>query len=72
MMKFEDIETGKSYACFYTLSTQQDVTESFGLIKTRDVDNQLVEVIDIESKERHIVHWDDCRGLDEVEWDESN
>lgn len=46
--------------------------EGFGIIKTRDEAQQLVEVIDTDSEKVYVVGWEDCWDIDEVEWHESN
>jgi hypothetical protein len=48
---------------------QRDV---FGVIKTRDTYQQLVEVVDQETGKTHTVGWEDCWGVDEVEWREAD
>jgi len=42
--------------------------EVFGVIKTRDTEKQLVEVIDTDTGKSYTVGWEDCRDIDEVEW----
>lgn len=46
--------------------------EGFGVIKTRDTEKQLVEIIDTETKNTVVVGWDQCWGIDEVEWHDAN
>jgi hypothetical protein len=45
--------------------------EIFGVIKTRDLQQQLVEVIDQETGKSYVVGWEDCWDVDEVEWHDS-
>lgn len=40
----------------------------FGVIKTRDVDNQLLEVWDTNLNREWTVAWSDCWDVDVVEW----
>lgn len=42
--------------------------EVFGVIKTRDPHQQLVEIVDQETGKTYVVGWEDCWGVDEVEW----
>lgn len=44
----------------------------FGVIKTRDCENQLVELVETKTGSRYVVAWQDCWDVDEVEWHESN
>jgi hypothetical protein len=84
-MEIEDIEAGKSYACYYKIVEMTDsegkavspdsdsaeklrAREGFGVIKTRDQEQRLVEILDTESEETVVVSWDQCWGVDEVEW----
>lgn len=48
------------------------VYESLGLIKTRDIDNQLVEVIDNVTKRQFTISFADIWDIDEVEWIEES
>jgi hypothetical protein len=65
---FSDIEAGKSYACRFLIREGLATTEKFGIIKTRDSEHELVEIIEVDSEETYVVKWDDCWDLDEVEW----
>jgi hypothetical protein len=84
-MEIEDIEAGKSYACYFyrtelvdsagspIIELEQTPTDfvkrkSFGLIKTRDFNQKLLEVIDTDTGNSYTVGWEDCWGIDEVEW----
>lgn len=87
-MKIEDITPGVSWACYFKavdlLEDGRPVTgepseharpgiyEGFGLIKTRDVENSLVEIVDYETQRNYVVNWNDCWGVDEVEWREAD
>jgi hypothetical protein len=46
--------------------------EIFGVIKTRDPHQQLVEIVDQETGKTYVVGWEDCWGIDEVEWRDSD
>lgn len=46
--------------------------EGFGIIKTRDEAQELVEVIDTDTEKVYVLGWEDCWDIDEVEWHESN
>jgi len=46
--------------------------ESLGVIKTRDVDNQLVELIDKVTKRQFTIPFTDIWDIDEVEWIEES
>jgi len=71
-LTFEDIEPGKSYACYFIVRSGLVSSQHFGVIKTRDCEQKLAEIVDAESSESHVVRWDDCWDLDEVEWHDSN
>lgn len=42
--------------------------EGFGVIVTRDVEQELFEIEDVELKRTWIVSWQDTRDIDTVEW----
>lgn len=43
--------------------------EGFGIIKTRDKEKELVEIIDINMPDQEwVVSWDNCWDIDSVEW----
>ena len=76
-----DIEPGSSWACKFQVATlvnenniaveengKPGVYEGLGIIKTRDCENRLVELVDTETERVFVVPWDDCRDIDEVEW----
>jgi len=65
---FSDIEAGKSYACRFLIREGLATTKLFGVIKTRDSEQQLAEIVDTESKNIYVVKWEDCWDIDEVEW----
>lgn len=44
----------------------------FGVIKTRDLQQQLVEIVEQETGKTYVVGWEDCWGIDQVEWHESD
>jgi hypothetical protein len=46
--------------------------EIFGVIKTRDPHQELVEIIDQETGKTYVVGWEDCWAIDEVEWNDAN
>jgi hypothetical protein len=39
-----------------------------GVIRTRDIDQQLVELVDTVTGDRFVVSWDDCWDIDTVEY----
>lgn len=88
-MEIEDIEAGRSYACYYKIVEMSDsegntvssdspsadklrAREGFGVIKTRDSEKRLVEIIDTDTEETVVVSWDQTWGVDEVEWREAD
>lgn len=48
------------------------VYESLGVIKTRDVDNRLVELVDNVTKRQFTIPFNDIWDIDEVEWIEES
>ena len=44
------------------------VYEGLGIIKVRDVENDLVKLIDVESKKEFCVAWENCWDPDTIEW----
>ena len=40
----------------------------FGAISQRDVNKQLVEVVDLDLDRSWVVHWDDVWDVDVIEW----
>jgi len=42
--------------------------ESLGVIKVRDVDQQLVELEDTVTQKNFVVSWDNCWDIDTVDW----
>jgi hypothetical protein len=46
--------------------------EIFGIIKTRDLQQQLVEILDQETGKTYVVGWEDCWDVDEVEWHDAD
>jgi len=65
---FSDIQAGKSYACRFIIREGLSTQELFGVIKTRDSERELAEIIDTETQTTHVVQWSDCWDIDEVEW----
>lgn len=51
-----------------TDTAKPGVFESFGIIKTRDLENKLLEVIDSQSQKVYVVSWEDVRDVDRIEW----
>lgn len=71
-LTFKDIEAGKSYACKFLVRNGLSSTEYFGVIKTRDCDQELAEIVVVDSGEEFVVKWSDCWAIDEVEWHDPN
>ena len=46
--------------------------EGFGVIKTRDTEKKLVEIVNTDTEETVIVPWEQCWGVDEVEWHDAD
>lgn len=69
---FSDIEAGKSYACRFLIREGLATTEKFGVIKTRDSERELAEIVEVDSEETYVVKWSDCWDIDEVEWRDSD
>lgn len=67
-MKISDIQPGFSYACYFLIRQGLASSEHFGIIKTRDSDKELVEIVDIDTGQAYVVRWDDCWSIDKVEW----
>lgn len=44
------------------------VYEGLGIIQIRDVENDLVKLIDVESKKEFCVAWENCWDPDTIEW----
>jgi len=65
---FSDIEAGKSYACRFLIREGLATEERFGVIKTRDTEQELAEIVDVNSNDTYVVKWEDCWDIDEVEW----
>ena len=65
---FSDIKAGKSYACRFLIREGLVTEERFGVIKTRDSERELAELVDINSQDTYVVKWEDCWDIDEVEW----
>lgn len=42
--------------------------ESLGIIKVRDVENNLVQVIDTKTQKEFCVDWENCWDPDTIEW----
>lgn len=86
MLKINEIETGKSYGCKFSVETMLDIEgnplpnldnkpiagpqqySSFGIILMRDLNNQLVRVLDESSKKQFIVPFSDISEVDIIEW----
>lgn len=66
-MNIQDILPGKSYACKY-----KDLvgTECVAVIHTRDIDNKLVRVCDVDSEMMMTLEWSECYDVDLVDWQE--
>lgn len=79
-MKISTIEEGKSYACRYKFDrvfTEDGCVKTvsdtgFGVIRTRDHNQQLVEIVDPETGDTAIVPWENCWDIDEVNWGVDN
>jgi len=69
---FSDIEAGKSYACRFLIREGLATAEKFGVIKTRDSERELAEIVEVDSEETYVVKWSDCWDIDEVEWRDSD
>jgi len=67
MIKIEDIEPGKSYACKYIDLTG---TECVAVIHTRDTAAKLVEVCDVESQMMMTLAYENIFDVDTVIWQE--
>jgi len=67
-LRFQDIEAGKSYACRFLIREGLATQELFGVIKTRDTERELAEIVDLETDTVYAVRWEDCWDIDEVEW----
>jgi hypothetical protein len=67
-LTIENIEAGKSYACKFIVREGLASSQRLGVVKTRDSDRELVELVDSESQEVFVVKWSDCWDIDEVEW----
>lgn len=65
---FSDIEAGKSYACRFLIREGLASHEKFGVIKTRDSERELAEIVETETENVYVVKWEDCWNIDEVEW----
>ncbi len=44
------------------------VYEGLGIIQIRDVENDLVKLIDVESKKEFCVAWENCWDPDTIKW----
>ena len=65
---FSEIEAGKSYACRFVIREGLATKQMFGVIKTRDTERELAEIVDTETQTAYVVKWEDCWDIDEVEW----
>lgn len=63
MIDIKDAVAGKPYACHFRVG----VFEGFGLIKRRDIENELVVVIDNDTEREFIVPFADIWDVDDVE-----
>jgi len=48
------------------------VYEGLGIIKVRDLENNLVKLIDVASNKEFCVDWDNCWDPDTIEWIEND
>lgn len=72
LLTINDIEAGKSYACYFLIRQGLASSEHFGVIKTRDTNKELVEIIEIDTGTVYVVKWSDCWSIDEVDWYDPN
>ena len=63
-MNIQDIEPGQSYACKYL---DHAGVEAIGVIKTRDVVNERVQIID-DNSTLIVLDWSSIWDVDTVEW----
>jgi len=42
--------------------------ESLGIIQVRDLDSNLVKLVDTKTNKEFCVNWDDCWDVDTIEW----
>lgn len=84
MIDIRDVCTGNSYACKFrvdvwvdehdqpTLTAEQvrgtSTYEGFGVLTTRDVEQELVIVVDEHTGFEFVVPWSDIWDVDTVEW----
>lgn len=63
MIDIKDVIPGKPYACHFRVGHY----EGFGLLKRRDLENELVIVVDNEIDKEFVVPFADIWGIDDVE-----
>ena len=80
-MDITEVEEGKNYFCQYTAFIDPDTVpllagkgigvpttmQGVGQLLKRDVVNRLVEVIDLDTHQRHVCSFDDIKDLQEVD-----
>ena len=68
MIDIKDMRAGESYATRFRVEDY----EGLGVVETRDVEQQLLQVVDVDSGLRFVVSWDNCWDVDVVEWQIKN
>jgi hypothetical protein len=64
VIDIKDIEPGKSYACKYQGLNE----ERLGIIKQRDMENNLLIIVDSETKDELVINSADVWDIDVIEW----
>lgn len=64
------VDTSKLKAGEPVLEGSPGDYKGFGIITTRDTAKRLVEVLDLDCEKRWVVSYEDCWGVDKVEWQE--
>ena len=67
MIDIKDVEPGSSYACKYRILGMTGL----GVIRIRDLQQELVELQDVESGEIYTVPFEDIWDVDTVEWQDA-
>jgi hypothetical protein len=71
MIKINELAAGSSYACRFKIEHDGDVYESIGLLLTRDTEQSLVKLRDIETLMEFVVPFDNIWDIDYVNWTEA-
>lgn len=67
MIKIEDVEPGKSYACKFRVQGPGGY-EGIGILVQRDLTNRLVRLVDKDTLMGFTVSFDDIWDIDDVVW----